>query len=141
VRCQQVEVRRRARAAALLDGPDELAGPGQQDAVSLTGKSGHVGRAVPYRQVQVDLGVRAGGPPAGLLEPGQRTGQVGGVEAAGRRRRHRRPGQHLARHLEQQRPVARITQDRGGRLVAETGDRQHRVLGQAGRQDAADALG
>jgi len=141
VRRQQVEVRRRARAAALLDGPHELAGPGEQDAASPTGKGGHVGRAVQDRQVQVDLGVRARGPPAGLLEPGERTGQVGGVEAAGRRRRHRRPGQHLTRHLEQQRLVARIAQDLGGRPVAETGDRQHRVLGHAGLQDAADALG
>ncbi len=95
---------------------------------------------MPHRQVQVDLGVRVRRPPAGLLEPGERAGQVGGVEDAGRRRGHRRPGQHLPRHLEQQRPVPRIAQDLGSGLVADGGDRQERVLGQAGLQAAEDAL-
>ena len=80
-------------------------------------------------------------PQAGLREPGERAGQVGGVEGASRGGRHRRPGEYLPRHFVQQRPVPRIAQDLGGRLVAEPGDRQERVLGQAGLQAAEDAPG
>ena len=44
-------------------------------------------------------------------------------------------------HREQQGAVALITQDVGGRLAADPGDRQHRVPGQAGLQAAGGNVG
>ena len=80
-------------------------------------------------------------PAAGSREPVERAGQVGRVETIDDCGGHGGSGQHLAGDREQQRPVARVAEDLGQRLIGDRGGRQHGVLGQAGPQAAEDAFG